>query len=726
MQSLLQMDAEDPLASLSLRPGGTKTSLFSGFGKGAGFSVKPGSQAAEDLGPSGNAKPDGPSIKYPRDFLLSFAKVCTQMPPSLEGNKMEIFDTEAAAPAELPAASQAPAKPSDSEDWRAKEDSEQPTQSERGGGSKADKGASRRSEGARWTSTAAVQMDENDPALKIQKAADLGREAWMPGQHNVIGQGNNLRKIKGILNKLTPETFERLLGQMVELITSAEILRGAITYIFENAVAQPTFVQMYADLCDRLSRSLPEFPPVGDDPRPQNFRRVLLNTCQEEYEGAVQAQAKLIDVEDPEERLLEERKVKMRLMGNVRLISYLYKISVVSEKIILVCVRELLGQDQKLIPPEENIEAVCEMITVVGGTLAASSRDNAKKSLEAYMSRLDKLAKSPNISSRVRFIIKDIQDMRHNNWVPRRESQTAKKISEVRTEAQAELGMYFPGMQTAHNLPELALPGMSRGATRDDHAELLPSFKSDGWETVGRGGKKNTIDMEGRRVASALVGEYIPVPARSSATAATPSRAPENAAPSAKLTPEALEEKAKSLLKEYISAYDIEEALLCIKELNAPEFMPKVVQMGLEMLLDCVQEKEHAALIDLLVNLSKRNACTKDDLMQGLRTQTDQLDDLRIDVPLAPKLLGRFLAEAMAMGVFGMDALRDACNGEATGESKQALTAETFKALKARGEDPAKLAADAGVRCGEFLEPEPEEPPLDQWLASIGFPGVPV
>lgn len=170
----------------------------------------------------------------------------------------------------------------------------------------------------------------------------------------------------------------------------AQVLRGSITYIFENAVAQPTFVQMYADLCARLSQALPDFPPGEGESKPQTFRRILLNTCQEEYEGAALARDNLGAFDDPEERLcfdcgfcicsdctrhlrqqftlnimnstrllqlcccrmIEEKKVKQRMLGNVRLISHLHKIKVVNEKIIHLCVRELLGDDAKVIPPE--------------------------------------------------------------------------------------------------------------------------------------------------------------------------------------------------------------------------------------------------------------------------------------------------------------------------------------------------------------------------------------
>ena len=62
------------------------------------------------------------------------------------------------------------------------------------------------------------------------------------------------KTVKGILNKLTPETFDKLLEKLKEQITSMEILHASITLVFESAVAQPTFVSMYAELCVRLSK----------------------------------------------------------------------------------------------------------------------------------------------------------------------------------------------------------------------------------------------------------------------------------------------------------------------------------------------------------------------------------------------------------------------------------------------------------------------------------------
>ena len=62
-----------------------------------------------------------------------------------------------------------------------------------------------------------------------------------------------IKVVKGILNKLTPEKFDRLLVQLIDAINSAEVLHSTIQLTFENAVAQPTFVALYAELCNRLS-----------------------------------------------------------------------------------------------------------------------------------------------------------------------------------------------------------------------------------------------------------------------------------------------------------------------------------------------------------------------------------------------------------------------------------------------------------------------------------------
>jgi hypothetical protein len=52
-----------------------------------------------------------------------------------------------------------------------------------------------------------------------------------------------------------------------------------------------------------------------------------------------------------------ERKVKQRTLGNIRLISHLYKSEVVNEKILHYCIQDMLG-DGKSDPVEDNVEVM--------------------------------------------------------------------------------------------------------------------------------------------------------------------------------------------------------------------------------------------------------------------------------------------------------------------------------------------------------------------------------
>jgi translation initiation factor 4G len=74
------------------------------------------------------------------------------------------------------------------------------------------------------------------------------------------------KTVKSILNKMTKEKFARLAQQMIEIpVTSYAILTMMIENIFDKAIDEPSFGEIYADLCVQLSQSL-----VG-----QNFVHII-------------------------------------------------------------------------------------------------------------------------------------------------------------------------------------------------------------------------------------------------------------------------------------------------------------------------------------------------------------------------------------------------------------------------------------------------------------------
>lgn len=589
--------------------------------------------------------------------------------------------------------------------------------------------------GGQSSAAAAAAAPSSGPP-RIVKAADVGLQAYRPGG-NVSMEERAVRQVKGILNKLTPEKFDRLLGQLLEVVTTASILQQTIALVFENAVAQPTFCAMYADLCYRLSKDLPVFPPAEGDNKPLTFARILLNTCQDEFEEAQAMRNSLAaDYADPEEREAAERKVKGRTMGTVRLIGELYKKDIVSEKILTVVIKELLAAPDKAVPPEDNIEAVCEMVNIAGAKLAKTDNVVTKKSFEASLARLDKLGGERSLSARIRFVIRDVMDLKRSNWIPRREVFTAKKIDEVRAEAEAELGM----ISSAITIDLPTLPSQQRMQSED--VELIPRLRGEeGWGF----GLKGNKSFEG---SSALLGDWSQPAARAAAAeapsttaaaaaAAAAAPVPSRARPAggSQLSEEVKLSKTESLLDEFVASGDKTEAVTCLQEIEDPAFMHKVVEAALNKVLASVSSREQDALCDLLVHLNQQGGLiSSEHIVTGLATFTSQLEDLSLDVPAAPQLLGGFFGKAVSGGAAVLDVLPDMLEGDYGAGPKRAFTAAALKTLQAKLGDAglAQLCHTSGIKAGDFLQPHPEFdegedlPAVDAWLASQGLSVVPV
>ncbi|XP_071073824.1 eukaryotic translation initiation factor 4 gamma 3 isoform X32 [Dasypus novemcinctus] len=275
--------------------------------------------------------------------------------------------------------------------------------------------------------------------------------AWKPSQkrdsqaedpENIKTQ-ELFRKVRSILNKLTPQMFNQLMKQVSGLtVDTEERLKGVIDLVFEKAIDEPSFSVAYANMCRCLVTLK---VPMADKPgNTVNFRKLLLNRCQKEFEKDKadddvfeKKQKELEAASAPEERArlhdeLEEAKDKARRrsIGNIKFIGELFKLKMLTEAIMHDCVVKLLKNHD-----EESLECLCRLLTTIGKDL---DFEKAKPRMDQYFNQMEKIVKERKTSSRIRFMLQDVIDLRLCNWVSRRADQGPKTIEQIHKEAKIE------------------------------------------------------------------------------------------------------------------------------------------------------------------------------------------------------------------------------------------------------------------------------------------------
>ncbi|XP_028777983.1 eukaryotic translation initiation factor 4G isoform X1 [Neltuma alba] len=317
------------------------------------------------------------------------------------------------------------------------------------------------------------------------------------------------RQLKAILNKLTPQNFDRLFEQVKAVnIDNTDTLNGVISQIFEKALMEPTFCEMYANFCLHLAAVLPDF---GEDNEKITFKRLLLNKCQEEFERGEREQEEANKNDEGEvKQSAEEReekriKARRRMLGNIRLIGELYKKKMLTERIMHECIKKLLGSYED--PDEEDIEALCKLMSTIGEII---DHPKAKEHMDAYFERMILLSKNMNLSSRVRFMLKDAIDLRKNRWQQKRKVEGPKKIEEVHRDAaqerQAQTGRLGRGPGNAASSRRMPMDFSPRGSsmfspTNTPMGLRAPQVRSGGSQDVRQ---DNRLSYEARNLSVTL------------------------------------------------------------------------------------------------------------------------------------------------------------------------------------------------------------------------------
>jgi len=264
------------------------------------------------------------------------------------------------------------------------------------------------------------------------------------------------RRIRGILNKITPEKFEKLITDILNIIGNGSnvIFKGVILLIFEKALDEPKYSSMYAQLCKRLSEHAPNLEPP--ESKITTFKRLLLNKCKDEFENRAAVSATYekragdLSIDEEEARYVAKRK----MLGNIKFIGELGKLEMLHDSILHRCAEQLLvgRRKQSLNDQTEDIECLAHLMKTCGRILDSAK---AKMRMDQYFDRIRAIINNPEMPTRIKFLLQDVVEMRHNKWMPRKMATPdgPRTIQQVREDAARDGCIYLPQQDIPSSKP---------------------------------------------------------------------------------------------------------------------------------------------------------------------------------------------------------------------------------------------------------------------------------
>lgn len=490
------------------------------------------------------------------------------------------------------------------------------------------------------------------------------KQGWAPVVAQEVAGGEEVvfRLVRGILNKITPEKFDTLVHQLVNVgIDNEPILQGIIELLFEKALDEPHFSSLYAQVCLVLSRESPSFeqPDLRGYTETSTFIKLLLRNCQDEFEKRTKLCALLSErKKDGAQNDEENMSARKKMLGNIKFIGELGKLELVSEKILHKCIQQLLIRKEN--PYPEDLECLCGLLRVVGKRL---DHEKAKAHIDAYFARMQEILHE-ELPSRIRFMMQDIMELRTDQWHPRHGTDNGpRKIQDIRREAARKgLGSQKSGGADKHDSRESRFHGdfepnssFAGDVIRADRAPILGAsspLPADSYARMGNMPKFAVGDEVSLRPnGSRKTGAPAPPPADViSPTSRARGNARRKTAEKPELTAEQLVNRTERLLEELFGTCDVAEAVRCVEDLSSPAHASNVVEKTVNMMLDR-KEEDRLVAASFIEALYKGQMLDSTKFLMGLRPILQSLQDLSIDIPLASQHLAVFCARTANSGI---------------------------------------------------------------------------
>jgi len=506
------------------------------------------------------------------------------------------------------------------------------------------------------------------------------------------------------------------------------------TQVDEDKEALPNFFAVFfpvedAEACgQQLSEPFETEDLCRKDARKMNSsKRCLLNKCEDEFKKQdiyvdwkrekkvyEAKKASLTEAECNEiQEVLEMKRIKIKkqMLGNIRFIGELFKKRLIKASIMHECILSLMklqkaanggleqAEDDEM--DEEDHEALCQLFNTVGEEIDRNSKD---RQIELYFDRIEVLSNDNALTSRSRFMYKDLIELRLNGWQARRKQETAKTLDEIRKDAARE--EYLTQQQQQQQQQQQGREPFRSSDRREptnrpgfvDTRNVDPR-KNSGGQAIPRGqqvGRQNLPTPESsKRFAQAknavqpdgftqiLVRGPNALPA--SSLRPTPLE-PKISSPKA-LDTDKLKSRITGIRAEFLNDQQNEAELLASVDglSGTPGLEAKLVLLNCEWALEC-KAPERQGVIKMLLILLKSEKILPEHFESAFSELIEFIDDMTVDIPKVYDVMGELLGELLSFNALSLSSVCTECAKIPLEENRAELIQKIMKyAEKANG-----------------------------------------
>lgn len=227
--------------------------------------------------------------------------------------------------------------------------------------------------------------NDNKPKEILVKSST----AWDPSKNKNNGiKKDSSKKIKGILNKITNDNFDKLIlklkKELKETKLEGEDLDNISKLMLKKICYDKKFHELYIKICDVIWNIYPI------------FKKILLNKCQKEFMN-IDIYIQEYDNEEDDE---EQDKINRKIMGTIEFISYMFNLKYISTSIIKQCIFNLARFEC-----DKHIEGFKTLVEII------NIKKFDEKLIEYLKEKISNIlnADDKNLQARIKYILEDLQ-----------------------------------------------------------------------------------------------------------------------------------------------------------------------------------------------------------------------------------------------------------------------------------------------------------------------------